>query len=396
MQSIQIDGTYTYATNISNIKIGDQIKLVSNPSNRLNSEAIGAYTLDGLKIGYVPFKSSQIDIKAIYTVTKINLTQNNPVLLISRKFEQSNYIHLEPQFIKDIKYHESNPNLKISRELSEDLKHFLIYLKKSGNEISELRVSYQDPNYVNLNIITSDDQYQFMTVTKKYYEDNIFKYDEFYKFKLIPKCIYQQFQIHRLEVYLEKKYNPINKLLKMKKLQFESLVNSGVFDQWNKINEDNFGFDTINTIKIPQLNFIKQVNSLNLTQLNNLVKLIVQFAIDPNPYYNPNNYLTNLDDIDLKPNLDEFINIFNKIKLGGMCYNHMIKYYCLVDLYDDINQIDISIESSIDKKKFIELLLKLVIGNKSIANLYNPITGVLLRLEVPELIRNKILNIISK
>jgi hypothetical protein len=74
----------------------------------------------------------------------------------------------------------------------------------------------------------------------------------------------------------------------------------------------------------------------------------------------------------------------------------MIKYYCLVDLYDDINQIDISIESSIDKKKFIELLLKLVIGNKSIANLYNPITGVLLRLEVPELIKNKILNIISK
>ena len=396
MQSIQIDGTYTYATNISNIKIGDQIKLVSNPSNRLNSEAIGAYTLDGLKIGYVPFKSSQIDIKAIYTVTKINLTQNNPVLLISRKFEQSNYIHLEPQFIKDIKYHESNPNLKISQELSEDLKHFLIYLKKSGNEISELRVSYQDPNYVNLNIITSDDQYQFMTVTKKYYEDNIFKYDEFYKFKLIPKCIYQQFQIHRLEVYLEKKYNPIDKLLKMKKLQFESLVNSGVFDQWNKINEDNFGFDTINTIKIPQLNFIKQVHNLNLTQLNNLVKLIVQFAIDPNPYYNPNNYLTNLDDTDLKPNLDEFINIFNKIKLGGMCYNHMIKYYCLVDLYDDINQIDISIESSIDKKKFIELLLKLVIGNKSIANLYNPITGVLLRLEVPELIKNKILNIISK
>ena len=37
MQSIQIDGTFTFATNIKELKIGDQIKLISNPNNRLNS-----------------------------------------------------------------------------------------------------------------------------------------------------------------------------------------------------------------------------------------------------------------------------------------------------------------------------------------------------------------------
>jgi hypothetical protein len=44
MQSIQVDGTFTYSKNIKDLKIGDQIKLIPNPSNRLNSEAVGAYT----------------------------------------------------------------------------------------------------------------------------------------------------------------------------------------------------------------------------------------------------------------------------------------------------------------------------------------------------------------
>ena len=45
MQYIQIDGTFTYAQNIKELKIGDIIKLRINPSNRINKDAIGAYTL---------------------------------------------------------------------------------------------------------------------------------------------------------------------------------------------------------------------------------------------------------------------------------------------------------------------------------------------------------------
>jgi hypothetical protein len=398
MQTIQIDGTYTYVNNIKNLKIGDQIKLLPNPNNRMNSDAIGAYTLSGTKIGYVPFKSNQIDIKAKYTIIKINLTQDNPILLISRHFEHSNFIQSEPLFIKEIKY--LNSSVIIEPELKENLKHFSTYLKKSGNEISELRITYNDPNFINLLIKTPTDEIQFMTVKKKYYEENIFKYDEFYKFKLIPGCIYQEFQIHRLEVYLEKKYKPLNKLLNMKKFKLESLIKANVFEMFDKINEDNCGFEQI---KISRLKTIKKSDIAGLVynqeQLDNLVKLIIQFTINSNDYFNPSNYLRYINpdsEFVFKPNLDEFTNIFNDIKLGGLCYNHELKYYCPIDLYDDINIIDITTDKTINKEKIIELILKLVIGNKQIVNVYNPIEGIIFRLEIPELIRNKISNIISK
>ena len=77
---------------LASCNIGDFIKLRINPSNRINKDAIGAYTTSGLKIGYVPFKSNQIDLKAKYTVAKINLTQDNPLLLIAIEFNQTNFI----------------------------------------------------------------------------------------------------------------------------------------------------------------------------------------------------------------------------------------------------------------------------------------------------------------
>jgi hypothetical protein len=381
MQFIQIDGTYTYASNIKELKIGDQIKLIPNPSNRLNSEAIGAYTIDRKKIGYVPFKSNQIDIKANYTITKINLTQENPILLISRQFALSNFISSEPECIKKVKYNKNTiPNL----ELINDLKQFATYLKKSSNDIIELKITYQDQNYINLLIKTSTDNIIFWTVTKKYYEENIFKYDEFYKFKLIPKCIYQQFQIHRLENYLEKKYKPIDKLLKMKKNKLNSLIN------FDKLQESNFEYEQIKTIGLKTITKCDITGQVyNQEQLNNLIKLIIQYKIDPNPYYNPSNYLQYINpksNFNFEPNLDEFINMFKDIKLGGLCWNHTLKYYCQIDLYDDINIIEISNNKIIDKEKFVELVLKLVIANKSIANLYNPMEGIIYRFNISNLI----------
>jgi hypothetical protein len=351
MQTIQIDGTFTYAGNIKGLKIGEQIKLIPNPTNRLNSEAIGAYTIGGNKIGYVPFKSNQIDINAKYTVTKINLTQENPILLISRQFENANFIQSEPKFIKEVKYEYEgvSPNL----ELINDLKHFGIYLKKSSDDIKELKITYQDLNYVNLLIKTQTDKIIFWTVTKKYYEENIFKYYEFYRFKLIPKCVYQQFQIHRLEEYLERKYKPIDKLIKMKKFKLESLIKSNVFELFDKINESNFGFDQIKTSGLKTISKTDITGQVyNQEQLDNLIKLIIQHDINPISYYKPSNYLQYINpksNFNFKPNLDEFTNIFNDIKLGGLCYNHTLKYYCQIDLYDDINIVEIFNNKTINK-----------------------------------------------
>jgi hypothetical protein len=409
MQSIQIDGTYTYAENIKNLKIGEQIKLIANPNNRINSEAVGAYTLSGQKIGYVPFKTNQIDITSKYTITKIRLIQNNPILLISKHLEQANFIQNEPVFIKELKYKENKINNLIKKEynLNDDLKYFQNYLVRAGNQIINLEITWQDDNFINLLIETPSEKVLFWTVTKKYYEENVFKYDEFFKFKLIPKCIYQQFQIHRLEVYLEKNYKSINKLLKMRKFKLDSLIKSGVFELFDssfgdyKINEENFGFEKLET---NNLKAIKKSQILNLVQdheqMKNLIRLIIQFGINSNQYFNPNTYIqlinkSNVDSV-IIPNLEEFKNIYNDLKLGGVCYNHSLKYYCQIDLYDDINIIDIILENNITKEKFVESLIKLVISNKQLINLYNPTLGIIYRLEIPELIKNKIINLISK
>lgn len=372
MQSIQIDGTFTYASNIKNLKIGDQIKLIPNPNNRINSGAIGAYTITGSKIGYVPFKSNQIDIKAKYTVSKINLTQENPILLISREFEQSNIIPVFPKYLKSTN----------KENYSEELKDFAKYLVKAGNEINEIKIIYQDENFINLLIKTPDDEFIFYTVTKKYYEENIFIYDEFYKFKLTPKCIFQPFQIHRLEMYLQTKYKPIDKLLKKKKLNELNITNIEKID----------GLKSLAKSDITGLVY-------NQEQLDILIKLIIQYDINKNEYYNPGNYLKTIHSTitySVKPKLDNFKDLFNDVKVGGLCYNHFLKYYCSVDLYDDNNIIEIWTGKIVNKEKLTELLIKLFISNKQFINLYNPIEGTLDKIEIDDLLKNIILNIISK
>ena len=401
MQFIQIDGTFTFAQNIKELKIGDLIKLQTNPSNRINKDAIGAYTTSGSKIGYVPFKSNQIDLKAKYKVAKINLTQDNPILLIARDFDQSNFILTEPNYIKNIKYRGS-----IINNTDPDLKDFKKFLEKSKVFLQNIGIEYQDQNFINLIIETPESANRFYTVTKKYWEENVFKYDEFFKFKLIPKCIYQPFQIHRMESYIEKNYKPIDKLLKSKKFKIENLIKENLLEGIH-IEAQNYGFETISSSNLKVLNKKLLANFINGKEQEelNLIKLIIKYAINPNEYINPNNYLKYLDPpnnystIDLdglikQIEIGELKDLFNELKVGGLCYNHGLKKYCDIDLYDDINIIEISTETTISKNIFIELLIKLLISDKQIANLYNPLKGTIFRLELNDLIKNNLINLI--
>lgn len=358
MQRLQITGTTTYAENIKNLKIGDIVKLIRNPNNKISTEAIGVYTLNGLKVGYIPFKESQIDIKSKFAVAKINLILHPPLLLLSYEFEQSNFIQVEPSFLIELREN------KII-EINDDVKLFKKYLRVSEIEVEKIGITYHDENYVNL--LMNDDI--FYTVTRNYYENNIFKYDEFYKYKLIPKCIYQQFQIHRLEIYLKRKYKPIDSLLKKRfKLDnFEFIENK---------------FESINN---------KIFNNFSIDHQNNLIKLIVQYNVEPIEYYNPKLYfklISNIE-IDINYNIENFKNNFNKLKIGGICYNHEYKRYCDIDLYDDVNIIDISTRK-ITKEYITELIIKLMISNRNTINVFNPITGILSTLEISEIIKNSI------
>jgi hypothetical protein len=73
MQTIEINGTFSFQNNIKKLKIGDSIKLIRNENNKISRDAIGAYTMQGEKIGYIPFKQGQIDINDKYWIHKIML-----------------------------------------------------------------------------------------------------------------------------------------------------------------------------------------------------------------------------------------------------------------------------------------------------------------------------------
>jgi len=353
MQNIQIDGLYTYINNVKNLKLGDKIKLLPNFNNRINSNAIGAYTLNNLKIGYIPFKINQIDINLIYTVTKINLSMSNPLLLISCVFDLTNFIFVENDYLKKNKICKNNID-------NTELLHFKKYLERSNNKIDDIYISYCDDNYININIICENINNIFYTVTKKYYEENIFKYDEFYKYKLISHSIYQPFIIHRLECYIKKNYKYIDSLIKNNKKKFNNL---------------NYNFDIIQLTPIDTNNY-------------DYIKLLIYNKINSN--------ILNNTDIIVDDSIDfsNFINLYDNLKLGTLCYNHDMKIYCYIDLYNNLNIIDI-IDSDINLDINI-YIIKAIIANKKNINLYNPFTGKIFKFELNEIIIEEYNSIINK
>lgn len=398
MQSIQIDGTYTYADNIKTIRIGDRIKLIENPDNRMNKEAIGAYTLSGKKIGYVPFKSNQIDIKAQYIVSKINLNQSNPILLITMNFPNTNSIHCEPSSITN-KKKLSSRFVSIPDDLSQDLAKFAKSLEKSGYPITKIGICELSGSYITICIQTQESTNFFYTVTKSFYEQNIFKYDEFYKFGLIPKCIYIHWQTHRLEKYVELNYKPSTKIFSGKKYSWDNLVKSNVFVGL----DPNCCIEPIESVDFAVIKSKSIPTTVTKPDLLDWVKLVVQYNIglglvggagtNPINYYNPDHLIPGSA---IKLDLDKFVGMFDNLEPGGLAYNHKLRAYCPIDLSDPVNIVEIFLGTEITRKHFVELVGKLVIANKQIINVYNPIAGLLFRLEISDLIKENFSNIISK
>ena len=383
MQSIQIDGTYTYADNIKTLKIGEIIKLIPNQNNRLNSHAIGAYTINNKKIGYVPFKSNQIDINAKYIVTKINLTQQNPILLISRDFPNSNFIQCEPECISELKL-KSIQFIDGTEEINTDLKKFTKFLQKSGFNINKIGICELTDSFITICIKTPESTQFFYTVSKLYYETNIFKYDEFYKFELMTKCIYQPFFIHRLEKYLELNYTPINKICRNKKLKLN------IFEDIN-LNE-NCG---MNKIQSDDLIIIEktQINNIPNKYFLDWIKLLIKYNVQQNELYNPNNLFPNSN---ILINTEKFTNMYNNLEPISIGYNHKLKAYCHIDFIDVNNIVEICNIKEITPKYFIELIIKLIIADKQIINVYNPLDGILFQIEILDSIKTNIINLIAK
>jgi hypothetical protein len=394
MQSIQIDGTYTYADSVKTLKIGEPIKLMKNTSNRMNKEAIGAYTISGNKIGYVPFKSTQLDLKAKYFVSKISLNQGNPILLISMDWPNTNSIHCEPSCVTA----KNNTNAKfidVPDELSQDLKKFAKSLQNSGYVITKIGICELTNSYVTVCIQTPESTNFFYTVTKSFYESNIFKYDEFYKFGLTPKCIYVHWQTHRLEKYLEFNYKPASKIFSGKKFKWDNLMESGVFEGLDAISLSgpNCSMGLIESDELILFNKKTIPAQVKKSDLEDWAKLTIQYNTKLIECYNPENLIS---DSLVAVNLTKLHSLFDNLEPGGLAYNHKLRGYCPIDLSDSINIVEIFTGNEITQKHFIELVGKLVVSDKQIINAYNPFTGTIFRIELTDRIKGNFSNILLK
>jgi hypothetical protein len=212
MLKFNIEGIKSFIDNIKNIKINDKVKLRRNEKNIITNQAIGVYTLDNKKIGYASFiYSNNIDLNLNYTILNINL--HNKEIIIGCPYPQESFIDIiEP----------NNDNSNINQN------HDLLLLKKKlellNFKIIDIKVLYADDYFIDINIKAFPNiDLIFYTVTKKYYDYNLLKYNEFYDNNLLKYNVYVPFFIHRLENYIIKNYKLINDNIKTNKIYYNHI-----------------------------------------------------------------------------------------------------------------------------------------------------------------------------
>jgi hypothetical protein len=341
MQNFNIEGIYTYVENVKTLKLGDKVFLRLNNNNRINSESVGVYSNENKKIGYMPFNASQLDINANYTVTKI-IFSRSPIVTISRIYSSENFLIYEPNILKKIKY---NNTSILSSKYDNDVISFNKFLELQDIDIIKMGLIYIDSNYLVMLVKTYEGDNIFHTVTKKYYDNNIFKYDEFYQFKLLDKNIYKQFYIHRLEDYIIKNYN----LLEEKKYRLP--------------------FSLKYTSEKIHANIIH--NQINIDIISVVVKAIISDKYEE--YFRQLNCCDLMDLFEpVKPLLLE---IFKEYKPCELAYNHSMKIYTFVDMYNEDTIVDIKSDVNLEIDAYY--CKKLNILNKNKYYIYNPIKGIL-------------------
>jgi|UniRef100_A0A6C0EEA3 hypothetical protein len=367
MQIIQLDGVFTYLNNVKNLKIDEIVILQQNKNNRINPEAIGVYA-NNLKIGYIPYNINQININNSYKIHKINLNKNHLQILISCNNDNSNFFNYEPNYIKKIKY---NTNNIIISPLNKELTHFSKYLQRSNILLKKLGITYHNENYINLLIISDDIDDEknniFYTVTKKYYDTNIFKYDEFFSNKLITNQIYELFKIHRLEEYIIKNYRSIDKIIKSKNIRQKIIEELKLIIKKNILSKNIFNVTNIDVIKIL---ILKELKSLTVDEIN-----------------------LSTDTYDLFDK-DYFYEIFDNIHEGAFYYNHKLKIYTEIEFIKNDSIIEIS-TNTVNNLYILELLIKLIISNKKNIIIFNPINNLITEINCSNENLEKITNLLN-
>jgi hypothetical protein len=359
MPTYKVIGIYSFAENLKNVKLYDHVILKSEKFNIQSKNAIGIYSLDNNKLGYLPIESKN-EIKSFndaYKISKLILNQDYPLLEISRYYSPINYFeNIEYPFEKKIKYEYKLVN--ISKDVENAVTRLTNYLKTKKIKVKRSAVIYVDDNFINILIEIAKGFEQFETVTIKYFKDNLQKYEEICENGLIDNIFFRELMIYRIESYFEKNYLSI--------LDYPVITN-------------------INLLKlIPTITEIIIHDPLEIqykkVDIFLLIKLYFRYLLTNNDYYllkYINIYLLTMT-TDLIDGIKQIINNFEildnilkeyNLKIGNFYYDHQKKIFEYIDF---INEDTVFI---IDSGFKTNHLYTAYLTSKENIIIYNPIEG---------------------
>ena len=364
----KILGINSFSENLkSNIQIGDQVVLKSEKYNIKSKNAIGVYTKENKKLGYLPIESKdEISLfRNSYKIVTLILNKDYPLVEIARQFERSNFLlNVEYPYEKKIKY--TYKLIHIPDELQKKLTGLKNYLLTKKINVKKLVIIYYDHDFINLLIETSAGIEQFQCVTLDYFKKNSDKYEELNDNNLIENMFFRELLFYRLECYFEKNYKRPIELPE---------INNNNYIQY--IIDEKIHNDILYDVK----------KNINKNTIYELIKLYLRYLFHKNDYYvlkYGNELLGNYNYTDVNlilskiiPNyseLNKFIENYN-MELGNFTYNHDFELYDYIDFTNDDSVFVLSLDFNIN------FLYNALLTKKKNLIIYNPLIGNILKIE---------------
>jgi len=173
MPTYKLLGIYSYADNLKKVNIDNQVILKSEKLNIKSKNAIGVYTIDNKKLGYLPVENHNeiTSFNNAYKISRLVLNKEYPIVEISRYFDENNYINnVEYPYEKKIKY--EYVLINITKNLQKSVLGLEKYLETKRIKVKKSAIIYYDDNYVNILIEISKGFEQFECITLKYFKEN--------------------------------------------------------------------------------------------------------------------------------------------------------------------------------------------------------------------------------
>lgn len=365
MPCYKILGIYSYADNLKNVSINDSIILKNECYNIKSKNAIGVYSSDNKKLGYLPSENCN-EIKnfnTAYKISKLVLNQEYPILEINRYYPSINFIdNVEYPFEKKIKYVYELINM--TNQLKKSVIGLEKYLLTKKIKVKKIAVIYADDNFINILIEVSKGFEQFQTVTIKYFKDNSDKYEELYENDLIDNTFFRDLLVYRLECYIENNYLSINKYIDINSTKYD--INEKVIHE-----ELNIKYKKIDIIILTKLylRYLLNDNDYYLLKYINTIMVNEIDTIMVNEIDNVNNAMQ-----EIIPNYEifkKFITDYN-LEIGKFTYDHKLKIYSYID-FTNIDTVFVISQEFIPKYIYCTYLT-----NKQNMIVYNPIEGKIL------------------